>query len=102
MFVSPLAIGMAVVGSAKIVRRVQLSPRVLRVEILLGRLAAVAMALFLMAAGLWTLKGGPGPRGLFDAGAIDRVAIIAMTTSLVVAVHSLRRTRSFGCAQVTH
>ena len=102
MFASPLAIGMAVVGSAKIVRRVHLSPRVLRVEILLGRLAAVAMALFLMAAGLWTLKGGSGPRGLFDAGAIDRFALIAMTTSLVVAVHSLRRTRSFGCAQVTH
>jgi hypothetical protein len=102
MFASPLAIGMAVVGSAKIVRRVQLSPRVLHVEILLGRLAAVAMALFLMAAGLWALKGGSGPRGLFDAGAIDRVALIAMTTSLVVAVHSLRRTRGLRCAQVTH
>jgi len=93
---------MGVVGSAKIVRRVQLSPRILRVEILLGRLAAIAMALFLMAAGLWTLKGGSGPRDLFDAGAIDRFALIAMTTSLVVAVHSLRRTRSFRCAQVTH
>ena len=102
MFASPFAMGMAVVGSAKIVRRVQLSPRVLRVEILLGRLAAVAMALFLMAAGLWTLEGGSGPRGLFDAGAIDRCALIAMTTSLVLAVHSLRRARSLRCAQVTH
>jgi hypothetical protein len=101
MFASPLALAMAVVGSAKIVRRVHLSPLLLHVEIMIGRLAAGAMALFLMAASLWTIKGGSGPRGLFDAGSIDRLALLVMIASLVVAVHSLRRTRSFERQQVT-
>jgi hypothetical protein len=90
----------AVIGSTKIVRRVQLSPRVLRFEILLGRLAACAMALFLVAASLWTLRGGPGPRGLFDVGAIDRFALVAMAASLVLAVQSLRRARGVRPTQV--
>jgi hypothetical protein len=98
MIGSPIAIGMAVIGSTKIVRRVQLSPGVLRLEIVLGRLAAAAAALFLVAASLWTLKGGSGPRGLFDAGAIDRFALVAMTVSLLVAVQSLRRARRGGPA----
>ena len=93
MIGSPVAMAMAVIGSTKIVRRVRLSPRVLQAEILLGRLTAGAMALFLVAAGLWSLKGGPGPRGLFDAGAIDRFALVAMAASLIVALHALRRAR---------
>lgn len=102
MLSSPLAMGMAVVGSAKLVRRVQFSARVLRIEILLGRVAALAMSLFLVAAGLWTLKGGPGPRGLFDTGSIDRFALVAMAVALVVAVHSLRRARSGRRTQLAH
>jgi len=99
MFCSPVAMGMAVVGSAKVVRRVELAPRVLRIEIVLGRVAAVAMSLFLVAACLWTLKGGPGPRGLFDTGAIDRFALVVMMLALGVAVHSLRRARGVGRRQ---
>jgi hypothetical protein len=102
MFCSPVAMGMAVVGSAKVVRRVQLAPRVLRMEIVLGRVAAMAMSLFLVAAGLWTLKGGPGPRGLFDTGEIDRFALAVMTLALGVAVHSLRRARGTRRTQLAH
>lgn len=100
MCCSPVALGMAVVGSAKVVRRVELAPRVLRMEIMLGRVAAIAMSVFLGAAGLWTLKGGPGPRGLFNTGAIDRFALVVMALALGVAVHSLRRARGARLARL--
>jgi hypothetical protein len=91
MLASPVAMVMVAVGSAKTVRRIQLSPGILRFEILLGRLAVVAMALFLTAAGVWLLAGGTGPRGLFDAGTIDRFAVITMTAAIVLASHTLYR-----------
>jgi hypothetical protein len=98
MLASPVALVMVAVGSAKVVRRVHLPHRVLRFEILLGRLAVAAMAFFLLAAGAWILKGGTGPRDLFDAGSIDRFAIVAMTASLVLAVHTLARARRLRTA----
>jgi hypothetical protein len=93
MLASPVAMVMVAVGAAKMIRRIQLSPGMLRFEILLGRLAVVAMALFLTAAGVWLLAGGTGPRGLFDAGAIDRFAVGTMTAAIVVASHTLYRAR---------
>jgi hypothetical protein len=59
----------------------------------LGQLAAAAMALFVLATGLWMLNGGPGPRGLFATGTIDRFALIAMVACLLVAIRSLGRAR---------
>jgi hypothetical protein len=93
MLASPVAMAMVAVGAAKTVRRTQLTPGFLRVEILLGRLALVAMTLFLTAAGVWLLGGGTGPRNLFEAGTIDRFAVITMTAAIVLASHSLYRTR---------
>jgi hypothetical protein len=49
--------------------------------------------LFVFAAGLWMLSGGPGPGGLFTTGAIDRFALIAMVACLLVAIQSLGRAR---------
>jgi hypothetical protein len=93
MIGSPIALVTVAAGCAKIVRRAHLSARVLRAEMLLGQLAAAAMALFVLAAGLWMLNGGPGPRGLFTIGAIDRFALIAMVVCLLVAIRSLGRAR---------
>jgi hypothetical protein len=93
MLASPVAMVMVAVGAAKTVRRTRLSPGALRFEILLGRLAVVAMAFFLTAAGVWLLAGGNGPRGLFDAGTIDRFAVVTMTAAIVLASHTLYRTR---------
>jgi hypothetical protein len=98
MLASPVALVMVAFGSAKVVRRVHLSHAVLHVEIVLGRLAVATMAVFLLAAGVWILKGGTGPRGLFDTGSIDRFAIVTMTASLVLAVHTLARARRLGSA----
>lgn len=95
MLASPLALIMVVAGSAKIVRRVDLSPGLLRFEVRLGRVAGLAMVIFLGAAGLWMVEGesGAGPRNLFHTGVIDRIALVAMCTAVVVALHSLRRAR---------
>jgi hypothetical protein len=93
MIGSPMALAMVAVGCAQTVRRANLSARVLRAEMVLGQLAAAAMALFVLATGLWMLNGGPGPRRLFAIGAIDRFALIAMVACLLVAIQSLGRAR---------
>jgi hypothetical protein len=98
MIMSPIAMVMVAIGSAKIVRRVPLSETALRFEMSLGVAAAASMATFLSAAALWMLEGGAGPKGLFRTGAIDRFTLIAMAGALLVAVQSLRRVRSSGLA----
>ena len=93
MLGSPVAMAIVVVGSVKTVRRVHLSEPVLRMEMALAAGAASAMVLFVLASGVWMLNGGPGPRGLFTIGAIDRFALLSMVLSLLVAIRSLGRAR---------
>jgi hypothetical protein len=85
MVVSPLALVSMVVGATKILRRVELSPPVLRYEGHLGRVAVAAMALFVIGSCLWLVDGGPGPRNLFHAGAIDFAGLAVMTAACLVA-----------------
>lgn len=85
MVVSPLALVGMVVGATKILRRVELSARVLRYEGQLGRIAVAAMALFVIGSCLWLVDGGPGPRNLFHAGAIDFAGLAMMTAAGVTA-----------------
>jgi hypothetical protein len=92
MIASPIALTAVAVGCAKVIRRVQLSARALRFEVTLGRLAVGVMAVFVVAAGLWVLRGGAGPHGLFTTGAIDRVALVAMVATFAVAVRAMDRT----------
>jgi hypothetical protein len=101
MIASPLALVTVAVGCAKTVRRAHLSARVLRTEMVLGRLAVGAMVLFVVAAGLWMLNGVPGSRGLFAIGAIDRFALIAMVACLVVAIQALGRARHLPLSRLT-
>ncbi len=93
MFISPLALGASVVGFVKIVRRVDLSPRALRFEILVGRTVSVVMEAFLGAACWWVLRGTPGPRGLFRTGSIDVVALLFMAGAVVVVLRTTHRAR---------
>lgn len=86
MAASPVALVAAVAGGAKVIRRLELSPRVLRFEFALARLACGAMIVFVAAASLWIAAGGTGPRNLFHVGAIDFAAVAAMAASLLVAV----------------
>jgi hypothetical protein len=85
MLVSPVAVVALIVGATRIVRRVDLSPRVLRYERRLGLLAAVTTTVFLTGAGLWVVDGGPGPRNLFHIGSIDVVELAALALMVLVA-----------------
>ena len=91
MLVSPLALAATLVGLAKIVRRLDLSPRVLRYEARLTVAATVAMAGFFTGAALWVFDGGSGPRDLFHIGAIDLIDLGAIAVALVVAGLAVRR-----------
>ncbi|MGD0391991.1 MAG: hypothetical protein ABSC41_05050 [Acidimicrobiales bacterium] len=85
MAVSPVAVICLVVGAAKTVGRLDLSPRVLRYEAWLGGMATVGMLIFLVGSCCWLVDGGPGPRNLFHAGAIDLAGLVVMASSLAVA-----------------
>lgn len=84
MVVSPLALVAVLVGLAKVMRRLHLSPRVLRFEKRLISAATLAMAAFFTGAGMWVFDGGPGPRNLFHIGAIDLIDLGALALAIVV------------------
>jgi hypothetical protein len=96
MLVSPLAVGALIVGATRIVRRVDLSPRLVRYERRLGRLAAVTTATFLTGAALWVVDGGPGPRNLFHVGSIDVAELVALALLAVVTGRAAGRITESG------
>jgi hypothetical protein len=85
MAASPVALVAAVAGGARTIRRLELSPRVLRFELALARLACGAMIVFVAAVCCWIASGGTGPRNLFHVGAIDLAAVVALVAALLVA-----------------
>jgi hypothetical protein len=85
MAASPLALVAAAVGGTKLVRRLELSPRALRFELVLARIGCAAMIAFLVAACCWIAAGDPGPRNLFHIGAIDFVGVAGMAVALLFA-----------------
>jgi hypothetical protein len=99
MVVSPIALVGAVVGAAKCVRRLELSPRTLRYEARLTQVATVGMVAFLVAAGAWVLDGGPGPRNLFHVGAIDAVGLVVMAVALAIAGRAIQQVGRSGLAR---
>jgi hypothetical protein len=90
MAVSPAALVAGVAGAAGLVRRLDLSPRVLRFEAWLADCAAAVMAVFLAGAGCWVVAADSGHR-LVRPGAIDTVGLVVMTAALAVARRSARR-----------
>jgi hypothetical protein len=92
MAVSLGAIVTLIVGLTKIVRRLSLSPRVLRFEALLARGTVAVMGLFAAGAAAWVVAGRPvGPTGVYQVGAIDVVGLTVMGLALLVARHALAR-----------
>jgi hypothetical protein len=94
MAISPAAMLGLVAGTAQLVRRVKLSPRVLRHEARMGCAAIAGMAVFLGGALCWVTERGPGPRGLFQAGAIDAAALAVMAAALAIGWQAAQRARS--------
>jgi hypothetical protein len=93
MVTSPLALGCLGIGLVKVVRRVDLSARVLRFEVLMAVLASVAMEGFLGAACWWVLVGGSGPRELFRTGALDVAALSLMACAGILGLCATLRAR---------
>ena len=91
MVASPLATGCVVVGAVKILRRLDVSTRVLLYERRLGRVATGATALFLIGSCCWVVDGGPGPRNLFHVGVIDIAGLATMTVASLVAHRAVRQ-----------
>jgi hypothetical protein len=102
MVISPLAMVCIVTGASKIVRRLDTSARLLQYERRLGRLAAYATGVFMVGSCCWIVDGGPGPRDLFHAGAIDVAALIAMATASLVALRAHNRAHGVRLSAVTH
>jgi hypothetical protein len=93
MALSPLAMAGLVAGAATVVRRTELSPRILHFEARLGTAACVTMVVFLAGCGAWIVDGGPGPGNLFRAGAIDVAGVVVLTIAFVAAWTAARTTR---------
>jgi hypothetical protein len=99
MTVSPAALTAGVAGVAALVRRLDLSARVLRYEAWLASAAAAVMAVFLAGACWWVLAAGSGP-GLFHAGAIDTASVAVMMLALWMARRATGRAReSAACSR---
>jgi hypothetical protein len=91
MVVSPLALLAVVIGLARVLRRLPLPSPVLRYESWIGMATVLAMAAFLAGASSWVITGGPGPRALFQVGAIHWVCIALMAAALVLAFRAAQR-----------
>lgn len=96
LVVSPAAIAGLVAGTRSLVRRLPLTPRLVRYEAWLAAAAAAGMAAFLGAALCWVTGGGPGPHGLFRSGTIDGVALAVMALALVTGWLALRQVLRAG------
>jgi hypothetical protein len=91
MTVSPLALACAVIAAATLVRRAELTPRLLAFEARLGTVACAAMAVFLAGCSCWVATGGQ--RSLFHAGLIDVAGVAIMALALGVAQQAARTAR---------
>lgn len=93
MVLSPLALAGLIGGAATLVRRTELSARVLDFETRLGAAACAAMAVFLGGCCAWIVEGGAGPGNLFHAGVIDAAGAVVMTIAFVAARQAARMAR---------
>jgi hypothetical protein len=83
------------------IRRAGLPASVLRYEIRLGVAACAIMVVFLSGCCAWLVDGGPGPRNLFHAGAIDIVAAAVMAVAFAVAQQAVRQALRTGLTPAT-
>jgi hypothetical protein len=101
MAVSPAAMACGAAGTAMAIRRAGLPAAVLRYEIRLGAAACATMVVFLSGCCAWLIDGGPGPRNLFHAGAIDIAAAAVMAVAFAVAQQAVRQALRSGLTSVT-
>lgn len=91
MAINPIALVASIVGGTKILRRLDLAPRLFRFLTRTAQVATAGLGLFVFGTVTWLIGGGAGPAHLFQAGTVDRVGLVVMTVTLVVAVRSVQR-----------
>lgn len=91
MTIAPMAIAALTGGVTMTLRRLELSPHMLRFETRVARLATQAMVCALAGAAIWVLSGDGGPRRLFATGAINSVELSLMAVTAVGALATARR-----------
>jgi len=90
MVLSPAATGCLVIGMAQVLRRIQMSRRMLRYEMCIGHLTLAGLVAFLCGALCW-LSLSPGQSGrLFLAGTIDRAGLAVLAASVVAGATAVR------------
>src|SRR3984885_5294439 len=90
MVVSPIALLCFGAGAVRLVREIELSPKLLSFEARLAKIGGLFMVMFLVGAIIWVVDGGPGPRNLFHVGVIDIGSICVMLASLATAGRALQ------------
>jgi hypothetical protein len=94
MLMSPVALIGLVASSARIVRRLDLSPRVVRYEIIVAAVAVAFALMFVLGAGAWVLdNGAPGPTGIYRVGLIDFAGLGVMAAACATARRAALRAR---------
>jgi hypothetical protein len=93
MVISPAALLCVAIGAVRLVRRLELSPRILRYESWTGRAAVAGMTIFLSGALCWVSQRGPSP-ALFRAGDIDAAGLAVMAIALAVGWQAMARARA--------
>jgi hypothetical protein len=101
MVASPAALLSLATGGVQLVRRLELSPRVLAFETGIGRAAAAGMTAFLAGALCWVAQAGPGPRGLFRTGDIDAAGLAVMAAALATGWLAISRARPIPPVRAT-
>jgi hypothetical protein len=94
MVLSPAAAGCLITGAARVIRRVELSPRAFRYEIWIARLSLAAVAALLSGALSWLLAQGGGAGPLFRAGAVDRAGLTVLAMAAVAGAAATRQARA--------
>jgi hypothetical protein len=91
MMLSPVATGCLVIGVAQVLRRIQMSPRMLRYEMCVGHLALAGLVAFLCGGLCWLSLSSGEPGRLFLAGTIDRAGLAVLAVSVVAGAAAVRR-----------
>jgi hypothetical protein len=94
MLVSPVALVGLIASSARIMHRLDLSPRVLRYEVIVTTVAVAVVLVLVLGAGLWVLDdGAPGPTGIYRVGLINFVGLGVMAAACAAACRAASRAR---------
>jgi hypothetical protein len=91
MVISPAAWLVLIVSGAMTVSRLELTPKLQRLAILVCGIAVTAMVVFLAGAVLWVFSDSSGPRSLFAVGAIDFAIVAILAAGLIATTHLLMR-----------